>query len=329
MHGHSGHGHSGHGHARSAADGRAAAPNERAAADGTDGRWLLVAAATIAVFMVGEAVVAVLVRSLALLSDAAHMLSDVAALVLAVVAARTARRPARGAFTYGFARVDALAGQASGLTLVLLAAWFVVEGVRHLVHPPVVAGLPVIVVAAVGVVVNVAATWIAGRSSRQSLNVRGALAHLVTDAWAFAATLLAGVVIAVTGWTRADATASLLVAALMIRTGWGLIRDSGLVFLEAAPAGITPAQVASQLGDVPGVAALHDLHVWDLGAGTAAMSAHVLVDPGRDCHAVGSAVRATLMAQFGIDHATLQTEHLDVVADPACVDLHATQHTHR
>ncbi len=322
------HGRSGHAHGRSAS-GRSASHDERAAGQGADGRWLLVAAATIAVFMVGEATVAVLVGSLALLSDAAHMLSDVAALVVAVVAARTARRPARGAFTYGFARVDALAGQASGVTLVLLAAWFVVEGVRHLVHPPDVPGLPVIVVAAVGVVVNIAATWIAGRSSRQSLNVRGALAHLVTDAWAFAATLLAGVVIAVTGWTRADPVASLMVAALMIWTGWGLIRDSGLVFLEAAPAGIRPAQVASRLGDVPGVAALHDLHVWDLGAGTAAMSAHVLVDPGRDCHAVGSAVRATLVAEFGIDHATLQTEHLDVAETPPCVDLHATQRTRR
>jgi cobalt-zinc-cadmium efflux system protein len=283
---------------------------------------LLAAAATIATFLVGEAVVALLVGSLALLSDAAHMLSDVAALLLAVVAARAARRPARGPFTYGFARVDALAGQASGVALVLLAVWFVIVGVRHLFHPPTVAGTAVIVVAAIGIVVNVVATWLAGRASPRSLNVRGAVAHLVTDAWAFATTLAAGIVIATTGWSRADAVASLVVAALMIWAAWGLLRDSGRVFLEGSPVGITPTVVAERLGDVPGVAALHDLHVWDLGAGVAALSAHVLVDPGLDCHSVGTEVRAVLRADFGIDHATLQTEHLDATTDPACVDLH-------
>lgn len=272
--------------------------------------------------MVVEAVVAVVVGSLALLSDAAHMLSDVAALLLALVAAKAARRPARGNYTYGFARVDALAGQASGLALLLLAVWFVVEGARHLVNPPDVAGGPVIVVAAIGVAVNVVATWLAGRESRHSLNVRGAIAHLVTDAWAFAATLAAGIVIVATGWTRADAVASLLVAALMVWAGWALVRDSGRVFLEAAPAGISPSVIEQRLASVAGVAQLHDLHVWDLGSGTAALSAHVLVDAGLDCHAVSTAVRTALRADFGIAHATLQAEHVDRQPERDCSDLH-------
>src|SRR4051794_34874873 len=157
------------------------------------------------------------------------MLTDAAALLVAVIASRLAERPARGAYTYGFARVDALSGQANGITLLLLAVWFLVEGIRRLFDPSDVRGGVVAVVAMVGVVVNLPAPWLAGRADRESLNVRGVLAHLVTDVWAFVATLVAGLVIMGTGWQRADAVASLAVATLMAWTGIRLVRDAGRV----------------------------------------------------------------------------------------------------
>src|SRR5579875_1465417 len=189
-----------------------------------DRRWLLAALAVVVAFMAAEVVAGLLSHSLALLADAGHMLTDAAALALAVIAARIAQRPARGAFTYGFARVDALSGQANGITLLLLSIWFVIEGIRRLIHPEAVHGLAVTVVAVVGVVVNALATWLAGHARREGLNVRGVLAHLLTDAWAFGATLAAGVVVTTVGWMRADAVASLFVAALMAWTGIRLVR---------------------------------------------------------------------------------------------------------
>ena len=179
--------------------------------------------------------------------------------------------------------------------------------------------------------VNVAATWCASRASRDGLNVRGAIAHLVNDIWAFAATLIAGVIIMLTGWTRADPIASLLVAALMVWSGWGLIRDSGRVFLEAAPAGVDPMDVGATLAAVAGVREVHDLHVWDLGAGQAALSAHVIVDPGCSCHEVADQVRVLLAERFAITHATLQSEHADrpgpAGVQPECNDVHGPVHS--
>src|SRR4051794_3678613 len=148
--------------------------------------------------MVAEVVAGLLAHSLALLADAGHMLTDAAALLVAVIASRLAERPARGAYTYGFARVDALSGQANGITLLLLAAWFVYEAVRRLIDPVDVHGGAVVAVAAIGAAVNLLATWLAGRADRGSLNVRGVLAHLLTDFWAFAATFVAGLVVV---WT--------------------------------------------------------------------------------------------------------------------------------
>jgi len=192
--------------------------NHRPGAD-ADRRWLLAALVVVLAFMVAEVVAGVLAHSLALITDAGHMITDAAAIGVAIVAVRIAQRPARGAYTYGFARVDALSGEANGITLVLLAIWFGVVGVSRLISPGEVHGGVVSVVAAVGVGVNLLATWLAGRADRAGLNVRGVLAHLITDVWAFVATFAAGLIIMWTGWTRADAIASLLVAALMAWTG--------------------------------------------------------------------------------------------------------------
>jgi cobalt-zinc-cadmium efflux system protein len=292
-----------------------------------DRRWLGAALAVLAAFMAGEAVAGLLAHSLALLSDAAHLLTDVAALVLAIVASRIAERPARGAFTYGFARVDALAGQANGITLLLLAVWFVIEAIRRLVHPPDASGAVMALVALVGVSVNVLASGLATRANRSSLNIRGAVAHLLNDLWAFTATFLAGVVILATGWTRADAVASLIVAALMTYTGVSLVHAAGRVFLQAAPAGVDPQQIGAQLANIRGVAQVHDLHVWDLGTAESALSAHVLVRSNVDCHQVGDTMRRTLADDHQIQHVTLQVDHLPEARAEHCAEAHGPIHT--
>ncbi len=306
--------------------------HDHAHSPGADRRWLGAALVVIVAFMIGEVIAGLLAHSLALLTDAAHMLTDAAALAVAIIASRIVQRPARGAFTYGFARVDALSGQASGITLMLLAVWFAIEAVRRLFTPAGVHGGAVTIVALVGIAVNLVATAFAGRADRNSLNVRGVLAHLFTDIWAFAATLLAGIVVLTTGWTRADPIASLVVAAVMAWTGWRLVRAAGRVFLEAAPSGVDPVALGQELAQVDGVAEVHDLHVWEIGPGTVALSAHVLVRPPRDCHDVAAQLRAVLSARHGIGHVTLQTDHADardqhLAAD--CSDAHGVVHTPR
>jgi cobalt-zinc-cadmium efflux system protein len=301
----------------------------RATAARADRRWLLAAFVVVVAFMAVEVVAGLLANSLALITDAGHMITDAAALLVAVIAARFAQRPAKGAYTYGFARIDALSGQANGITLLLLALWFTVEGIRRLFDPGVVHGGVVTVVALVGVVVNLLATWLATRADRSSLNVRGVLAHLITDIWAFVATFVAGVVILASGWTRADAVASFVVAVLMARTGLGLVRAAGRIFLEGAPRGVDPDALGAELAAIDGVAEVHDLHVWQIGSGESAMSAHVLVSAPRDCHEVNSRLRALLTERYGIGHVTLQADHADAPSHDfdRCVDAHGQVHT--
>ena len=294
----------------------------------SDRRWLAAALALVLAFMVGELIAGLAAHSLALLSDAAHMLTDAAALLVAMVSAVVMRRPARGAYTYGFARVDALSGQANGITLILLAVFFEVQAIRHLVDPPRVHGGVVTVVALVGAGVNVAAVLLARRADRTSLSVRGAVAHLANDAWAFLATLAAGIVVVAAGWQRADPVASMVIGLLMLWTGTGLVRDAGRIFLEAAPAGVDPHAVGEALAAVDGVAEVHDLHVWQLGPQEAAVSAHVLVRPPFDCHEVSARLRGVLAENYGIGHVTLQADHADApthVADQ-CEDAHGEVH---
>ncbi len=300
----------------------------RAASAQTDRRWLLAAFGVVVAFMVLEVLAGLLAHSLALITDAGHMITDAAALLVAVLASRIAQRPAKGAYTYGLARVDALSGQANGITLLLLALWFTVEGIRRLVHPGAVQGGVVTAVALAGAVVNVLASWLASRADSSSLNVRGVLAHLVTDVWAFAATAVAGVVILASGWDRADALASLAVAGLMTWTGSGLVRAAGRVFLEGAPRDIDPDALGAELAAIDGVAELHDLHVWQIGSGESAVSAHVLVGPPRDCHEVSSRLRLLLAERYGIGHVTLQADHADSPAHDAehCIDAHGQVH---
>ena len=298
-------GHQDHGHAHGL--GSQHGPGQDA-----DGRWLAAAGALIVAFMIGEVVAGVIGHSLALISDAAHMLTDAASIALALVATKIAARPPHGDFTYGLRRTEILSAQANGITLVLLAFWLCYEAVRRLITPQPVTGTLMLAVALAGVCVNLAASWMIARSrgaaTRRSLNVEGAAAHIVTDLYAFAATAVAAVVVITTGFDRADAIATLVVVGLMLRAGGGLIRASGRIFLEAAPAGLDPAAVGAAMAARPHVAEVHDLHVWEITSGMPAASAHVLVDPREDCHAVREDLEA-LLAGYGVTHATLQVDH--------------------
>jgi cation diffusion facilitator family transporter len=230
-------------------------------APGADARWLSAALALILAFMVGEVVAGLAAHSLALISDAAHMLTDAASIALVLVTARLAARPPTGGYTYGLKRTEIMSAQANGITLVLLAAWLCYTAIRRLLSPAAVAGGTVLVVALVGVAVNVAATLLIARASGhghsghghsgegppQSLNVTGAFKHIITDLYAFTATAVAGLIIVLTGFVRADAIATLIVVVLMLHAGAGLIRDSGRIFLEAAPAGLDPAAVGAAM----------------------------------------------------------------------------------
>ena len=257
-----------------------------------DTRKLAFTLALIVGFMCFEIVVGLVVGSLALLSDSAHMLTDAAAIGLSIVAIRLAARPAKGVMTYGFRRVEILSAQANGVTLLVLALLIVFEACRRLITPPDVGGRAVLIVALVGVAVNLVATWTLAKANRESLNIEGSFQHLLTDLYAFIATAIAGAVIILTGYVRADAIASLIVAALMLRAAYGLLRASGRIFLEASPAGLDPEQIGRQLVSQPGVREVHDLHVWEISSGFPALTAHVLVASDADCHALRGTARA-------------------------------------
>lgn len=301
---------------------------------GADPRWLLGALALIVAFMAAEVAAGVVARSLALLSDAAHMLTDAGSLALVLVTMKLAARPAKGRYTYGLKRTEILSAQANGITLILLALWLAYEAARRLITPPAVTGGVVIATAVAGVAVNLTATLLIGRASRGSrrgLNVEGAFRHIVTDVYAFGATAVAGAVIVLTGFARADAIASLIVVALMLAAGTGLIRDSGRIFLEAAPAGLSPAGIGTAMAARPHVAEVHDLHIWQISADLPAASAHVLVAPGEDCHAVRADLEDLLSQEYAIEHTTLQVDHvpdpvLTVGPPPHCAGPHGPAH---
>jgi cobalt-zinc-cadmium efflux system protein len=238
------------------------------------------------------------------------MLTDAAALALALVASWAAAQPARGRWTFGFGRAEILAAQANGITLVLISIWILVEAVRRLIDPPDVDAVAVGVVAAAGVAVNLLVVGLLARARRESLNIRGAYLHIVTDLAAFAGTGAAAALILATGWERFDPLASLVVVALMLAAAWSLLKESGRIFLEGAPASAPPRDVGRALVEHPGVVEVHDLHVWTVTSGFPALSAHVLVDPRADCHRIRLELERTLRERFGIDHTTLQVEHV-------------------
>jgi cobalt-zinc-cadmium efflux system protein len=277
----------------------------------TDHRALAIALALIVAFLVAEVVAAVIAGSLALLADAGHMLTDAGALAFALFAATLASRPAQGRWTFGYKRLEILAAQVNGITLLVVALLISYGSVRRLLSPSDVRGGIVLVVALVGIGVNIAATAVLSRASRESLNVRGAFLHVATDAVAFAATAVAGALILATGWDRFDPIASLGVAALMLWASWGLLHESSSIFLERSPSGIDPEEVGRALVAEPDVVEVHDLHVWTVTSGFAALAAHVLVAPDSDCHAIRRRLEGMLHDRFELEHTTLQVDHAE------------------
>jgi cobalt-zinc-cadmium efflux system protein len=279
---------------------------------GSDRRYLLIALVLLAAFMVAEVITAVLSGSLALLSDAGHMLSDVGAIGGALWAIALAARPPSGKWTYGLKRAEILSAAGNGITLLVVSGIVTAEAITRLIHPPVVDGGPVIVVAVAGIIVNVAASWVLARANRSSLNVEGAFRHVLTDLYGFIGTVIAGIIVVTTGFTRADAIASLVVVALMVKAAWELLRDSGRVLLEAAPENMDLEDLRAHLVGVPHVLGVHDLHAWTVTSGLPALSAHIVIEDS--CFDDGHAPRlldqlqACLTGHFDVEHSTFQLE---------------------
>ncbi|MBV8990815.1 MAG: cation transporter [Solirubrobacterales bacterium] len=289
-----------------------------------DSRALKQALTVIVVFMAVEVAAGVVASSLALLSDAAHMLTDAAALALSLAAARLAARPARGSMTYGLGRVEILSAQANGVTLLVLGLLIVYDAIRRLASPPAVHGAVVLAVALTGVLVNLLSERILRGPSDQgerSLNVEGSYRHILTDLYGFIATAVAAAVIIITGFSRADALASLLIAGLMLYASYGLLKASGRVFMEAAPAGLDPEQIGLALAAQEGVVEVHDLHVWEVTSGFPALSAHVVVRADADCHDLRRGLERMLDERFHLHHTTLQVDHETPLQPPLQIEV--------
>ena len=279
---------------------------------GADTRLLLAALGVVLAFTALEVLVGIVADSLALLADAGHMLTDASALAIALVAARAASRPPRGPWTFGFGRAEILAAQANGVALALVGVWITVEAVRRLLEPREVDAALVLPVSLAGIAITGLVAALLARAERRSLNIRGAYLHILTDVAAFAGTALAAVAILLTGWNRLDPAASLAVAALALWAAWTLVRDSGRIFLEAAPPSAPPGEVGEAIVAHPGVVEAHDLHVWTVTSGFPALSAHVLVEPGADCHRIRLELERVLRERFDVEHTTLQVDHVGV-----------------
>jgi cobalt-zinc-cadmium efflux system protein len=277
-----------------------------------DRRYLWAALGLLVGFLVLEVVVAVLSSSVALLADAGHMLTDAGALAGALWAGSLAMRPARGSWTFGYMRAEVLSATANGLTLLLVAVLVGIQSVQRLISPTEVEGGALVVVAGIGGVVNVAATWILAKADRSSINIEGAFQHLLTDAYAFAATFIAGLIILFTGFRRADPIASLIVVVLLLRAAWGLLRAGIRVLLEAAPEDVDLEVVRAHLLEAPHVRHVHDLHAWVVTSDLPALSAHVVIE--EDCFSNGHApqildhLQACIRGHFDVEHSTFQLE---------------------
>jgi cobalt-zinc-cadmium efflux system protein len=260
-------------------------------------------------YTVVEVVAGLLTGSLALLADAAHMLSDNVSIALALFAVWLARRPATPERTYGYKRAEVLAALVNGLTLVALSIWIFYEAFRRLGDPPDVLGGWMLVVGLVGIGVNLAGGAILFRSRGESLNVDAAFRHVLADLLGSIGVVVAAAMILATGWLEADPVVSILIAVLVLASSWSILRDSTSILLEAAPKGIDTRVVGERLARAPGVVEVHDLHIWTITSGFPALSAHVLVGRGEDCHGRRRELEQLLRREFGIEHTTLQVDH--------------------
>jgi cobalt-zinc-cadmium efflux system protein len=278
----------------------------------SDSRYVLGALVLISIFLIVEVTAAFVGSSLALLADAGHLLTDVVALAVSAWALQLAKRPAQGRWTFGLRRAEILSAAANGVTLVAIALIIAVEAIVRLVTPHRVEGSLVLVIALVGAAVNIAATFVLSKANRQNLNIRGAYLHVLTDLYAFIGTAIAGLIIVLTTWQRADSVASLFVVALMLRSAWSLLRDAGKVLLQGAPDNLDLNDVRAHLARVNHVLDVHDLHAWTVSSDLPTLSAHVVVEDGcfnsGDTPRILDALQTCLEEHFAIAHATFQLE---------------------
>jgi cobalt-zinc-cadmium efflux system protein len=275
-----------------------------------DRRPLVIAMAITTTFFVVEVVGAYVTNSLALLADAAHMLTDVAAIGLALFAMWLASRTTRPERTFGYLRAEILAALVNAVSLIVLAVYIFWEAWQRLQEPPEVKSGPLLIVAVAGMLANIASAWVLSRGTghRDNLNTRGAYLHVIGDLLGSVATIVAALVIAFTGWYAADPILSVLIGGLVVFGAWSLLRESVDVLLEAAPRGVIVADVRRAMDAVPGVEGVHDLHVWTVTSGLTALSAHVETKNFSNWETCMKTLATMLREQFGIAHATLQPE---------------------
>jgi cobalt-zinc-cadmium efflux system protein len=290
---------------------------------GSDKKRVLIAACLTGGFMVAEAVGGVLTGSLALLADAGHMLADSVALGLAWYAFHLADRPATGRLTYGFGRVKTLVAYTNGMAIFAVAVWIIYEAWQRFLEPPPILGGPMLVIAIAGLAVNIAGFVVLSGGDRRSLNMRGAILHVLGDLLGSAAAIAAAVVILATGWTPIDPILSVLVALLILSTAWRLMREAAHVLLEGVPASLDRDGIARDIeAHVQGVREVHHVHVWSLDGSMNMATLHACLDEGADSHTAVSAIKQRLAASHGISHATVEPEY------GHCADADDHDHDH-
>lgn len=294
-----GHDHAAHSHVGHSHGGRATRSNQTR---------LTIALCLAATYMVAEIFGGLLTGSLALLADAGHMLSDVAALALSLVAMRIAQRPATPNRTYGYLRTEILAALVQGVLLVAVSVFIFMEAIERLQAPREVLGGPMLVIAGGGLAVNLIGLAILNAGRHDNLNVRGAWLHVMSDALGSLGAIFAGIAIYIAGWHWADPVASLLIGLLVIYSSLSLLREAVDVLMEAAPAHIDVDKVRTAIAELPGVQAVHDLHVWTITSGMVSLSGHVVAKDGSDTGSLLQLVCDRLHQRFGIDHSTIQIE---------------------
>jgi cobalt-zinc-cadmium efflux system protein len=268
-------------------------------------KWALIISS---IYFFAELIAGFLTNSLALLSDAGHMLSDVGALSLSLFAFRMARRPATLSSTYGFHRVEILAALFNGLSLWLIVGIIFAAAYSRFSHPPVVASYGMMIVAVLGLVVNLVAAAILHGGHHQNLNLRGAFLHVISDAVGSVGAIIAGAVMWTTGWYLADPLIGVLISMLILFSSWSLVKDSLSVLMQTVPKGIRLEEVRQTIEAVDGVSAVHDLHIWAVTSDIFTLSAHAVVANGGDFHQVLNGIEDTLKERFNIEHTTIQLE---------------------
>ncbi|MFC5386141.1 cation diffusion facilitator family transporter [Aquamicrobium segne] len=292
-----------------------------------DKRRVLIVACLTGSFMIAEALGGLFTNSLALLADAGHMLTDSLALSLAWYAFHLAERPATRRMSYGFARVKTLVAYTNGIAIFIVALWIIYEAWQRFLQPPPILGTPMLVIASLGLVVNIIGFWVLHGGDRDSLNMRGALLHVIGDLLGSAAAIAAALIIILTGWTPIDPILSVLVAVIILSTAWRLMRDAAHFLLEGAPEELDAESIEADLKDtIAGVRDVHHVHLWSLDGTKHIATLHACLKEGTDMQEAVHAIKARLRSKHGVEHATVETEF------GPCVDRHCThageEHSH-